>query len=291
MKIVSQTLQSGKSVRLSEPYVARVPALVGRHAETRKIIAAWISNVRYPLAPLLIGEPGLGKNRIVYEAAKLTGRDLYIFQGHEDVTPSDIECSVRFSDDQDRKMDYILSSVATAALKGGIIFIDEIAKIRPRALAPLASLLDERRYLDSNLLGERIHAAPGFRFVAATNSSDLEGGALPDFLQSRLRPVIQVGYPEPDDLNNILQARFDVLRDDGSHLLRHFWSLWRKYDAKKSPTPRDVISVFGYAQNLSDLDASEIQARESSLNFEAVLSQDHVEQAFETIFGNGKGPK
>jgi len=198
-----------KAVRLCRPYAAPLTAMVGRELEMEKILAAWIAGEgAFPLSPLLLGDPGLGKNRIVYECARLCGQEYYMFQGHEDVSAEDLVCSMRFSDNTAKKMDYSLSSVATAMLKGGICFVDEIAKMRPRALAPLASLLDERRYLDSNNLGERIHAHPAFRFVAATNTADMKGNLLPDFIRSRIRPIIRVGYPERREINQILSRRY-----------------------------------------------------------------------------------
>ena len=102
------------------------------------------------------------------------------------------------------------------------------AKMRPRALAPLASVLDERRYVDSVLLGERIEARPAFRFIAATNTVDLEQTALPDFIKSRLRPVITVGYPEREEIERILRGRFDAVGTDGRHLLDRFWKFWNE---------------------------------------------------------------
>jgi len=192
-----------KQVFVSQPYKAPMTELVGRQDEMEMITAAWMAGPgAMPLSPLLLGEPGVGKNRLVYELAHRTGKELFIFQGHEDVTAEDLACAVRFSDDINRKMDYVVSPLVTAMLVGGICFIDEIAKIRPRALALLVSVLDERRYIDSTLLGERVEAKPGFRFVAATNTADLEGNALPEFLKSRMRPVISVGYPPSSLLIN-----------------------------------------------------------------------------------------
>jgi MoxR-like ATPase len=119
-----------------------------------------------------------------------------------------LACAVRFSDDPDKKMDYVLSPLVTAMRVGGICFVDEIAKVRPRALALLSSVLDERHYIDSILLGARVNSHPGFRFIAATNTADIAGSALPEFLRSRLRPVIEVGYPSPEEIAKIVRTRF-----------------------------------------------------------------------------------
>src|ERR1035438_1596531 len=164
---------NNKSVWLSEPYVPdslKMPVFVGREREMELIMASWMAaSNAVPLAPLLVGPPGVGKNRIIYELARLTNRDLFIFQGHEDISAEDLGCTVRFSDASASVMDYVISPLVTAMVRGAIFFLDEIGKIRPRALSLLASVLDERRYLDSTLLGERIYADPNFRLIAATN--------------------------------------------------------------------------------------------------------------------------
>ena len=139
---------NGKTVRLSLPVVIPESGIVGREVEMNKVLACWLKcDDDIPLSPLLIGAPGVGKNKIVYASSRICASELYIFQGHEDITAEDLFGSVRISDDREQQMDYIMSPLVTAMIRGGICFIDEIGKIRARALAPLASLLDERRYL------------------------------------------------------------------------------------------------------------------------------------------------
>jgi MoxR-like ATPase len=276
-----------KSVQLGEPYKADMTLLVGRDMELRKILAAWMGgNGNGPLAPLLVGNPGVGKNRLVYECARLCGSELYIFQGHEDVTAEDLVCAVRFSDDAGKKMDYIMSPIVSAMIRGGICFIDEIAKIRPRALAPLASLLDERRYLDSNILGERIYSTPGFRFICATNTADLEGTRLPDFIQSRLRPVINVGYPVKDEIDSIVTSNFKTLTcNGGRELLNLFWKLWGERHQDRSPTPRDTIQIFSYALKLAEYETVGDRQPVPINNGTTLgdLTKEHLDQAFEAL--------
>ena len=275
-----------KSVQLSQPYKASVSDLIGREKEMRKILAAWMGgNGGLPLSPLLLGAPGLGKNRIVYECARICEKELYIFQGHEDVTAEDLVCAVRFSDDPDKKMDYIVSPIVTAMIKGSVCFIDEIAKIRPRALAPLASLLDERQYLDSNLLGERIYANPGFRFVAATNTMDLEENRLPDFIRSRMRPVINVDYPMQDEIDMIIKSHFHAFSNKNP-MLDLYWKLWRKVNKDVPPTPRDSIYVFGYALKLADFEATggSHPLCLESCNVANGIEEAHLKQAFEAFY-------
>ncbi|MFH1197784.1 MAG: MoxR family ATPase [bacterium] len=248
-----------KLVWASEPYkpnLSVIPEFVGRESEMELIMAAWISGRHnLPLSPLLVGEPGVGKNRLVYELAKLTGRELFLFQGHEDVTAEDLACTVRFSDDEANKMEYVLSPLACAMLNGSIFFLDEIGKIRPRALALLVSVLDERRYLDSSLLGERVFAHPGFRFIAATNTGEVP--LLPEFIRSRVKPIIKVGYPPRQEIEDIIQRQFRSRMLNLSELLEIFWLLWDKKGKEPvPPTPRDAIAVFSLASSLSDFERS-----------------------------------
>ncbi len=255
------TIGSGKTpVWLSEPYRPApgvFPEMVGRESEMRLVTAAWIGSAGHlPMSPLLVGEPGTGKNRIVYELAEKSGRDLYILQGHEDVTAEDFACGVRLGGNGKKSMSYVLSPLATAMLKGSVCFIDEIGKIRPRALAMLVSVLDERRYLDSILLGERISAASGFRFIAATNSNEIH--ALPEFIRSRMCPTITVGVPERSEINAIIERHFPGSESHLKNLQDTFWSLWRGHTENgKRPTPREAVHVFALASNLGELEHRE----------------------------------
>jgi MoxR-like ATPase len=244
-----------------------------------------------PLAPLLVGEPGVGKNRMVYELADRTGRDLYIFQGHEDVTAEDLACSVRFSDDPSTKMDYVISPLVTAMRRGGICFIDEIGKIRPRALALLVSVLDERRYVDSSLLGERVFAHENFRFIAATNTGEIN--ALPEFVRSRMRPIIKVGYPPKEQVDRIVASQFPHLEERLRELLDTFWSLWDQNGPP--PSPRDAIQLFALASSLGDFErlGGESTLRESrrhqpfplgGRNGRRELDPHHLRLAFHELF-------
>ena len=248
-----------KKVYGSEPFLPRLQTLTdfeGKGKELALITASWIAGDHtLPMNPLLVGEPGVGKNRIVYELAQKTGRQLYIFQGHEDVTSEDIACTVRFSDRDNSVMDYVFSPLVTAMFTGGICLADEIGKIRPRALSLLASVLDDRRYIDSILLGERIHAHPAFRFVAATNTNDIN--LLPDFILSRLRPQIKMGYPTKEEIDSIIRNHCRGLKQETDRLIDNFWFLWIDYHGSATGiSPRDVIYLFGWASKLSAFESS-----------------------------------
>jgi hypothetical protein len=287
-----------KTVFPSEPYSPREEyfnRFIGREPELGFITASWIgSDFSLPMSPLLIGDPGMGKNRLIYELTQKTGRQLFIFQGHEDVTSEDLACTVRFSDQSGSVMDYVLSPLVTAMHNGGICFIDEIGKIRPRALALLVSVLDERRYIDSTLLGERIYAHPGFRFVAATNTTDIN--LLPEFILSRMRPQIQIGYPPKEEIDNIIRDQYKGIKKEIDKLIDIFWMLWTEYGGLTGEiAPRDAIYLFGWASKLSAFERTGgtkalMEARNEKpyeLKEECLytgIKPEHLKQAFQKLF-------
>lgn len=290
---------NNKLVWPSEPYkpnTAMIPSFVGREKEMQMIMASWIAGPQtLPLSPVLVGEPGVGKNRIVYELSRFTNRELYIFQGHEDVSAEDLACTVRFSDEKANLMEYVISPLVCAMLNGGIFFLDEIGKIRPRALALLVSVLDERRYIDSTLLGERIFAHAGFRFIAATNTGEIS--LLPEFIHSRMRPVIKIGYSSRQEIEGIILRQFKYRMKNLLALVERFWFVWDNLTSdKKPPTARDAIAVFSMAMSISDFELrngpeklhddnkTEIFSLDSDNN-SMTVSYENLERAISELFG------
>jgi len=270
-----------KRVFLSQPYNFRQWSMIGREHELTMILSSWIENPQQNiLSPILLGDAGCGKNRLVYESARIRQQNLYIIQGHNELSTEDLVCSIRYSDSVERKMDYMLSPLATALYCGGICFFDEIAKVPPRSLALLASVLDERRYLDSTVLGERIVAHPDFRFVAATNTSDLSVNYLPDYMQSRLRPVIKVPNMHKSDIDRIVATRFSDDQLIVKKRQKDFWKLWQRNNEAQNPSPRDALFIYSLASNLSLWEKKGLRRSPKT-----ELSVKHLEKAFE-LFSN-----
>lgn len=79
VKLMKTVTIGGKELFVSEPYKPRRSEFVGRESETALIMAAWTAAFgRAPLNPLLTGEPGVGKNRLVYECAHVRQKPLFI---------------------------------------------------------------------------------------------------------------------------------------------------------------------------------------------------------------------
>lgn len=279
---------NGKEVLLSQPYNAQVDPFIGKENEIKLILASWMSGKGgETLSPLLLGAPGTGKNRIVYECAKITKKPLYIINGHDDLSPDDLAVSARISDNAEKKIDYILSPLVSAMINGGICFFDEIAKCGSKSLSLLASVLDERRYIDSTLLGERIFAHPGFRFIAATNNSDLQSSYFPDFIRSRLRPVIEIGYPSSEEVSQIIKTRYSRLNGSSENLMKRFWKNWQQSKGDRAPVPRDVINIIGLAINLADIESYSFQngtLNQPETNSINPIKGRHLDSAFNTFY-------
>lgn len=282
----------GKTVLLHEPYEPRDDArddFVGRTDELRLMFTGWLARPgKPPFAPLLIGDPGVGKTRLAYQAARMSGRELYVFSGNDDVTAQELAVSVASSGDSERfKLDYILSPLATAMVRGGVCLIDELGELRPSALAFLLPLLDGQQGFYSPLLGERIRAHPRFRFVATMNRSDPLAATLHrnHKLTRRLRPVIEVGDFSPREIQVLIDRHFPACQDNPK-LLRHFWKCWRRHNKAAAPSPWDAIYIFGMAENIASAEGLEADASWTTLEIAgSSLRTEHIDAVFEQALG------
>ena len=213
----------GQPIHLAKPTMLPDCDFIGRCLELGYCETAWgIDPLSYelietskPLHFRLQGPPGVGKNEIVYEIARRLGLPLYTFQGHEEVTPEDLAIHLvpERGAGSGGEIPLILraSTLATAIHTGGLFFFDEINRVPERSLSPLASVLDSRLYLDSAMTGLRIaprdnQARKSFRFCCALNPG--VGGwqaNLPEYIEERTLPVIEVDYPTFGDLIQILE--------------------------------------------------------------------------------------
>lgn len=220
-------------------------SFVGREDIIDKTLAAWASlNGGAPLNFRLYGPPGVGKNAIVYELARLLNKELYIMSGNDELDAEDIACAP--SMESNGRIVYDASPLFAAMRRGGILFFDEIGKATAAALDPLASVLDDRRTLVSTRAGLTIRARDGFLFCCALNDTEEEGIGLPPFLDERTRPAISVGYPSPELMADILKSRF---REEGQWL-----EVFMAEFSGLSISPRNVIKLIEYAVKLHKLE-------------------------------------
>lgn len=208
--------------------------------------AAWDNtDGRLPMPIRFIGPAGVGKNAIAYHLANELNLPLYIIQGHEELSPEDIVVSGSIRDDG--KIEYIASPLVAAMVEGAICFFDEIGKVRPRGLAPLSSVLDERRRIYSALLGRWIVAHKDFRFCCALNPEDPETFELPLYITSRTLEF-SVQPPSYADLLEIIRKR----NPNWDRLATAAIKLAQK-NFENSLSTRDLLYIVDYADRIETL--------------------------------------
>ena len=202
---------NGREIELM-PEVAIDNTWVGNGRVEKQLAAAWLTvhSDDRPMNPLIVGRPGSGKTTLVAAMAKIIKRPLYIFQCTMDTRPEDLVITPVLT--ENRTVKYQASSLVSAMVKGGVCILDEGNRMRDKAWASLAPLLDARRYVESVVVGCRIEANPEFR-LAATMNEDASVFNLPEYIRSRLRPRLEV--PEPDDatLRQIIKSNLSFIDD------------------------------------------------------------------------------
>ena len=116
-----------------------------------------------------------------------------------------------------------------------------------KSWASLAPLLDTRRYIESIVAGLKVAAHPEFR-ICVTMNDDTSVYELPGYVQSRLKPKIEIVKPPWDVQEEIVKLKCPGVDDD---LLRDvFTELKRRADEKCHDSIRDMLSLAQYAQKL-----------------------------------------
>lgn len=253
----------GVRFRLSPPFHIQSRKFIARSAELQQCFACWgidgetkiMIDDLPPLNFRLEGPPGVGKNEIVYELARQLDRPLYVIQGHEELTPEDLAL-VLVPDAEESasgamRFSYNASPLVTALRKGALFFFDEINRVPERTLAPLASVLDERRRIYSALVARDI-APPdelkrgSFRFCCAMNPEGAARGALPEYIDERTLPVIRIDYLPVEDLIAVLENKLVPPKE-----LLDAFRKWYEEEAKTQLSTRQATTLVQYAMAVS----------------------------------------
>ena len=195
---------------------------VGQEEVMRQLLAAWlvIDAQDLPMNPRLLGKPGVGKTTLAYAAAKRLDREVYIMQATVDTRPEDLLVTPVI--EGEARLRYVASPLVTAMLRGGIVILDEGNRMSEKSWASLAPLLDNRRYVESIVAGIKIKAHPLFRVVATMND-DASTFDLPEYIHSRLQPMILIDFPgAPRRVRD--SAREPAVRRRAHSQLRHRFS-------------------------------------------------------------------
>ncbi|MBI1783519.1 AAA family ATPase [Candidatus Sumerlaeota bacterium] len=186
---------------------------IGSELLRDQLVAAWMIAVPgdIPLNPRLVGKPGIGKTTLAYAVARAMGREVYIFQCTMDTRPEDLLITPVIS--KDNKIAYHASSLVTAMIRGGVCILDEGNRMSEKSWASLAPLLDQRRYIESIVTGLKIKATPEFR-ICCTMNDDASTYEVPEYIQSRLQPMIEIGYPDRATEQQILKFNVPYAPDE-----------------------------------------------------------------------------
>jgi len=254
---------NGSNVVLADPAVVPRRRFVGRERELQMCRIAWgvsadgsqlLPSGLSPLSFRLEGAPGLGKNEIVYELARRLEIPLYILQGHEEFTPEDL--ALLLTPDPEEQYEGAIpltlraSPLATALYTGGLFFFDEINRVPERALSPLSSVLDGRQYIYSAMTGMNIgpmdeDARQRFRFCCALNPSLSNAGhVIPEYIEQRTLPVIEIERPPLEDLHRIVETTLEP----SPEFLRAFKD-WYGEQGREEISVRQAITLMIYAMN------------------------------------------
>src|SRR6202166_5317869 len=201
----------GTTLHLAHPDELTV-TWVGQEEVMRQLLASWlvVDPQDVPMNPRLLGKPGVGKTTLAYAAAKRLGREVYILQATVDTRPEDLLVTPVIEGQS--RLRYVASPLLTAMLRGGVAILDEGNRMSEKSWASLAPLLDNRRYVESIVAGIKIKAHPQFRIVTTMND-DASTFELPEYIHSRLQPMIFIDFPERDEEMQILLENLPVAED------------------------------------------------------------------------------
>lgn len=233
----------GVRLRLSHPNETG-GEWIGQREILGQLLACWlvVDEQDLPLAPRLVGAPGIGKTALGMAAARERQQELYIYQCTADTRPEDLLVTPVLA--ESGKIAYHASPLVTAMLRGGVCLLDEGNRMNEKSWASLAPLLDHRRYVESIVAGITVPAHRDFR-CAVTMNEDESTYEIPDYILSRLQPTLGLGFPDKHDEMAILQYHLPFVESEMLSLTVEF--LQRSHALKLDFSPRDGINLLRFA--------------------------------------------
>jgi MoxR-like ATPase len=233
----------GVRLQLSHPNEV-VGEWIGQGEILHQLLACWVvvDPRDLPLAPRLVGPPGIGKTALGMAGAQMRNQELYIYQCTADTRPEDLLVTPVLS--EQGRIAYHASPLVTAMIRGGVCLLDEGNRMNEKSWASLAPLLDHRRYVESIVAGITIPAHPDFR-CAVTMNQDESTYEVPDYILSRLQPTLPLSHPAKEDELAILQYHLPFAEAEMLAMTVEF--LQQSHALKLDFSTRDGINLLRYA--------------------------------------------
>ncbi|MFO0820132.1 MAG: AAA family ATPase [Pirellulales bacterium] len=230
-------------LKLSQPHQS-VGKWIGQQEVLKQLLACWlvVDDQDLPLAPRLVGSPGIGKTALGMAAAEARRQELYIYQCTADTRPEDLLVTPVLA--ESGKIAYHASPLVTAMIRGGVCILDEGNRMNEKSWASLAPLLDHRRYVESIVAGITVPAHRDFRCCVTMNQDD-STYEIPDYILSRLQPTLNVGFPNRQDELSILQYHLPFAEPQMLSMTVDF--LQHAHELKLDFSPRDGINLLRFA--------------------------------------------
>src|SRR5512135_2545003 len=177
-------------------------AVVGKREVLRLMMAAFLS----PGGHILLEDyPGLAKTLIANSFARALGMEFKRIQFTPDLLPGDITGGYVFNTNQNQFL------LRKGPIFTNILLADEINRASPKTQSALLEAMQEHQV---TLEGETQALPAPFIVIATQNPIEYEGTfPLPEAQLDRFMVKLSIGYPKPEEEDEILRRRAERRQD------------------------------------------------------------------------------
>jgi MoxR-like ATPase len=177
-------------------------AVVGKREVLNLMMAAFLSSGGHIL---LEDYPGLAKTLIANSFARALGMEFKRIQFTPDLLPGDITGGYIFESEHNRFM------LRKGPIFANILLADEINRASPKTQSALLEAMQEYQV---TLEGETLTLPEPFIVIATQNPIEYEGTfPLPEAQLDRFMVKLSIGYPSPEEEDEILKRRAERKKD------------------------------------------------------------------------------
>jgi MoxR-like ATPase len=199
----SPTMSIEQVAELSDRVVREVEkAVVGKREVLKLMMAAFLSSGGHIL---LEDYPGLAKTLIANSFARALGMEFKRIQFTPDLLPGDITGGYVFDSEHNR------FTLRKGPIFANILLADEINRASPKTQSALLEAMQEYHV---TLEGETLPLPDPFIVIATQNPIEYEGTfPLPEAQLDRFMVKFSIGYPSPEEEDEILKRRAERKQD------------------------------------------------------------------------------